>query len=157
MRRDLQFETVYPNSPEEVWRALTDSDALAGWLMENDFVPKVGHQFHFIAKMRFGMERKIPCEVLQLEAPSVLSFSWDSKGSVVTFRLQPVAEGTRLRLEHTGFRGPGGLALAWILSHGWVHKIEDRLPAVLARLALSKREGTTGQTATDAENSRLNS
>ena len=41
----------------------------------------------------------------------------------------------RLILEHTGLKGVGRLALAWVLSHGWARKIDRRLPAVLARAA----------------------
>lgn len=135
MKRDLRFEAVYPNRPQEVWRALTDRDALAEWLMENDFAPQVGHKFHFRFKSKFGFRRAIPCEVLVVDEPRVLSFTWGDKGSVVTFRLEAVAEGTRLCLEHTGLSGPRGLALVWILGHGWVRKIERRLPALLAQTA----------------------
>jgi uncharacterized protein YndB with AHSA1/START domain len=136
VKRDLHFEIVYPNPPEAVWRALTDSEALAGWLMENDFAPQVGHKFQFRVKSRFGTERIIACEVLKVDEPRVLSYTWGGKGSVVTFRLEPIAEGTRLCLEHKGLRGMRGLALAWVLSHGWAHKINQRLPSVLARIDL---------------------
>jgi uncharacterized protein YndB with AHSA1/START domain len=132
VKRDLSFEIVYPNRPEDVWRALTDSDALAGWLMENDFAPRIGHKFHFRLKSRFGFNRIIPCEVLEVNEPRVLSYTWGGEGSVVTFRLEPAGEGTRLSLEHKGLSGLRGLALAWVLSHGWAHKIHQRLPAVLA-------------------------
>ncbi len=138
VKRDLSFEIVYPNRPEDVWRALTDSDALAGWLMENNFKPQVGHKFHFRSKSRLGFERIIPCEVLKVEKPGVLSYAWGNSGSVVTFRLEPVAEGTRLRLEHKGLSGIRGLALAWVLGHGWVRKIEQCLPAVLSDVAMQE-------------------
>jgi uncharacterized protein YndB with AHSA1/START domain len=143
VKRDLSFEMVYPNRPEEVWRALTNPDDLADWLMENDFAPRIGHKFHFRSKSRFGFERVIPCEVVEVDEPRVLSYSWGSKGSVVTFRLEPVVEGTRLCLEHRGFGGARGLAMAWVLSHGWAHKIDQRLPAVLARMVLqeTRKEG----------------
>ena len=136
MKRDLSFEIVYPNRPEDVWHALTSSDALAGWLMENDFAPRIGHKFHFRSKSRFGFNRVIPCEVLEVDEPRVLSYSWGVKGSVVTFRLEPSVDGTRLRLEHKGLGGVRGIALAWVLSHGWRHKIDQRLPAVLTSIAL---------------------
>ena len=136
MKRDLSFEIVYPNRPEDVWHALTSSDALAGWLMENDFAPRVGHKFHFRSKSRFGFNRVIPCEVLEVDEPRVLSYSWGVKGSVVTFRLEPSVDGTRLRLEHKGLGGVRGIALAWLLSHGWRHRIDQRLPAVLTSIAL---------------------
>ena len=138
MKRDLSFEIVYPNRPEDVWRALTNSDELAGWLMENDFAARIGHKFQFRSKSRFGSERIIPCEVVEVDEPRVLSYRWGGKGSVVTFRLEPVAGGTRLCLEHRGFGGVRGLALAWVLSHGWAHKIDQRLPAVLARMVLQE-------------------
>jgi uncharacterized protein YndB with AHSA1/START domain len=136
VKRDLSFEIVYPNRPEDVWRALTCSDALADWLMENDFAPRIGHKFHFRSKSRFGFNRVIPCEVLEVDEPRVLSYSWGVKGSVVTFRLEPSVDGTRLRLEHKGLGGVRGIALAWVLSHGWRHKIDQRLPAVLTSIAL---------------------
>lgn len=138
MKRDLQFEIVYPHPPTEVWRALTDPGALAAWLMDNDFAPSQGHKFHFRSKSRFG-PRRIPCEVLAVDEPRLLSFSWGGQGSVVTFRLEPAAEGTRLRLEHTGLSGVRGLALGWVLRHGWVHKIGQRLPEVLSRMTEQTR------------------
>jgi uncharacterized protein YndB with AHSA1/START domain len=138
VKRDLTLEIVYPNRPEEVWRALTNPDDLADWLMENDFAARIGHKFHFRSESRFGFERIIYCEVVEVDEPRVLSYSWGSAGSVVTFRLEPVAGGTRLRLEHKGSSGVRGLALAWVLSHGWAHKIDRRLPAVLARMVLQE-------------------
>jgi uncharacterized protein YndB with AHSA1/START domain len=140
VKRDLSFEMVYPNRPEEVWRALTNPDDLADWLMENDFAPRIGHKFHFRSKSRFGFERIIPCEVVEVDEPRVLSYLWGSEGSVVTFRLEPVSQGTRLRLEHKGLSGLRGLALAWVLGHGWVHKIEQRLPAVLSNAAMQEAQ-----------------
>jgi len=43
MKRDLRFEAVYDHPIERVWRAITDSQAIAQWLMKNDFEPRVGH------------------------------------------------------------------------------------------------------------------
>jgi uncharacterized protein YndB with AHSA1/START domain len=144
VKRDLRFEALYPNSPEEVWHALTDSGSLADWLMENDFKPSPGHKFHFRSKSRFGIERLIPCEVLVVNEPRLLSWKWGDEGSVVIIRLEATAGGTRLILEHTGLKGVRGLAMAWVLSHGWAHKIDRRLPAVLAQVAseqMRKQDG----------------
>ena len=47
MSESIRREIVFPQSREVVWRALTDSAALAGWLMPNDFEPRVGHRFTF--------------------------------------------------------------------------------------------------------------
>ncbi len=139
MKRELRFEKIYGDPPKDVWHALTDSAALADWLMENDFIPRCGHRFHFRFKSRLGFERKIACEVLEVDEPRLLSYTWGGPGSVVTFRLEAMEGGTRLRLEHTGFSGARGFAFGWALSHGWKHKIEERLPAVLADIAAERR------------------
>jgi hypothetical protein len=70
-----------------------------------------------------------------VDEPRLLSWNWGDEGSVVTFRLEAIAGGTRLILEHKGLKGVRGLAMAWVLSHGWAHKIDRRLPAVLAHAA----------------------
>jgi uncharacterized protein YndB with AHSA1/START domain len=49
MNRDLRFEVTYPHPPEKVWRALTDPQAIAQWLMKNNFEARVGHKFQFRA------------------------------------------------------------------------------------------------------------
>lgn len=136
VRRELHFEVVYPSPPEEVWRALTDPEELASWLMENNFAPSVGHKFQFHLKSRFGFRRAIECEVLEVDEPKTLSYRWGKEGSVVTFRLKPTAEGTRLHLEHKGFGGVRGKTLAWMLGRGWKRKIFVRLPGILGPAGL---------------------
>jgi uncharacterized protein YndB with AHSA1/START domain len=93
--------------------------------MENDFKPLPGHTFHFRSKSRFGVERLIPCEVLVVDEPRLLSWNWGDEGSVVTFRLEATAGGTRLILQHTGLKGVRGLVLAWVLSHGWARRTKS--------------------------------
>lgn len=84
---------------------MTDSGSLADWLMENDPKPLPGYKFHFQSKSRLGIERLVPCEVLVVDEPRLLSWNWGDEGSVVTFRLETITEGTRLILEHTGLEG----------------------------------------------------
>jgi uncharacterized protein YndB with AHSA1/START domain len=99
------MEVVYPHTPERVWRALTDRRALAHWLMPNDFEPRLGHRFQFRPRKRQDGPGPVQCEVTALEAPRRLAYTWhapgDSTPSEVTWTLEPVERGTRLRLEHT--------------------------------------------------------
>lgn len=137
---DIAVETVYPHPPERVWRALTDPDELEAWLMKNDFEPRVGHRFQFRDEPRPGWRGIVDCEVLEVEEPRRLAYTWrgDEEGepTVVTFTLDPADGGTRLRLEHTGFRGFGGFVTRLILSRGWKKKLlRETLPAVLERMA----------------------
>jgi uncharacterized protein YndB with AHSA1/START domain len=134
MSRDLHFEFVYPHPPQRVWRALTDSAAIAKWLMPNDFQPKVGHKFQFRTKPRPGFDGVVNCEVLELEPPRKLVYSWKGGGldTTVTYLLEPAPEGTRLLFDHAGFRGLRGLMVSRMLGNGWKSRVLARnLPAVL--------------------------
>ena len=136
MRRDLKFEAMYPHPPERVWRALTDRAALAQWLMENDFEPRLGHQFTFRTKPAPGFDGIVHCEVTELEPPRRLAYTW--KGgkidTTVSFALEAVEGGTRLVLEHRGFTGAGGMMVSFILGSGWKKMVEKKLPEAVARL-----------------------
>ena len=136
MRRDLKFEATYPHPPERVWRALTEPAALAQWLMENDFEPRLGHQFTFRTKPAPGFDGIVHCEVTELEPPRRLAYTW--KGgkidTTVSFALEAVEGGTRLVLEHRGFSGAGGMMVSFILGSGWKKMVEKKLPEVVARL-----------------------
>jgi uncharacterized protein YndB with AHSA1/START domain len=136
MARDLNFEVTYPHPPEKVWRALTDPRAIAQWLMENDFEAKVGHKFQFHAAPRPGWDGVVHCEVLEVDPPRRLVYSW--KGGPLDTRvswvLEPTADGTRLRLDHTGFRGLRGWMISRMLGKGWSSKILTKnIPALLAQ------------------------
>src|SRR5438045_3841323 len=63
---DILQETFYSHPPERVWRALTDADAMAAWLMPNDFKPLLGHRFQFRTKPAPGFDGVVNCVVLAL-------------------------------------------------------------------------------------------
>jgi uncharacterized protein YndB with AHSA1/START domain len=107
MLRDVKTEVFYPYPPERVWQVLTNPRALAAWLMDNDFEPRVGHRFRFQAEPQQGLDGTIYCEVIQLDEPRCLSYTWRGsfmcKPTIVTWTLLPVEGGTQLQLEHKGF------------------------------------------------------
>jgi uncharacterized protein YndB with AHSA1/START domain len=92
MKRDLRFEQTYPYPVERVWEAITDSAAMSDWLMPNDFVPRIGHKFRFQTKPARGFDGIVHCEVIALDPPRRLAFTWKGGGidTVVTFTLEPV-------------------------------------------------------------------
>lgn len=136
MRRDLKLERVYPYPPERVWRALTSAEALAEWLMPNDFEPRVGHKFQFRAKPGAGWDGIVNCEVLEVDEPRRLSYSWRNNfiDTVLTFTLEPTAGGTRLYLTQTGFDGVKAFMVSLIMGSGWKSMLRKSLPAALARI-----------------------
>ena len=136
MRRALEFEVVYPHSPSKVWRVLTTREHLARWLMENDFVPEVGHHFQFRAQPVGGWDGIVHGEVLELVPERRLVLAWKSNviDTKVAFVLEPVPGGTRLTLTHTGFRGFKPVMTSFILGMGWKGHVRKAIPELLAAL-----------------------
>src|SRR4051812_7091987 len=110
----IEIETFYPFEPGLVWDAITDRESLKQWLMENDFLPNVGHRFQFRTQPQGGWDGIVNGEVLHAERPKLLSYSWDGGGNqtIVTWKLEAAKDGTRLTLHHDGFKGVGGFILS---------------------------------------------
>lgn len=136
MKRDIKLEAFYPYPPERVWRAITDSKAMAKWLMPNDFEPKLGHKFQFRTKPAPGFDGIVHCDVLELEEPRLLRISWRGGpiDTVLKFSLEPVPNGTRLSLEHSGFAGVKGLMISYMMGSGWKKMFRTSLPAVIKNI-----------------------
>ncbi len=130
--RTVVIERTFAHAPEKLWRALTESQWMAQWLMHNDFEPVVERRFQFRAQpVPPHWDGVIECEVLAIEPLKRLSYSWRSMGldSVVLFTLTPVEGGTRLRMEHSGF--PADRQAAYNgATHGW-QKFLGQLEGVL--------------------------
>ncbi|KUM27632.1 ATPase [Mesorhizobium loti] len=105
----LSFECELPDPPEKVWRALSEPELLAAWMMPNDIKPETGKRFAFA-----GPDARIECEVLEAEPGKLLRYSWRERpgaadplpafDSVVTFTLARTASGgTHLSIVHDGF------------------------------------------------------
>jgi uncharacterized protein YndB with AHSA1/START domain len=45
----IHVDEYLPHPPARVWKALTDPDLMARWLMPNDFKLAIGHDFTFRA------------------------------------------------------------------------------------------------------------
>ena len=136
----IVIEHTYPYSVNKVWEALTDPAALADWLMPGDFKPIVGHKVRFHCDPRPEFDGNVDVEVLVVDKPRRLSYSWKTSNmkspTTVTYILTPTKdEGTRLRLEHSGFEGDSGKVMLPLFESGWGHKLSDELGPVLARLS----------------------
>ena len=110
--RSIIVERIIAHPPEKVWRAMTQAELIGEWLMKNDFAPVVGHRFNFRSEPVNGWNGVTDCEVLVVEPPSRLVYSWNASGdqaasgikSVVTWTLTKVDGGTRVHMEHAGFK-----------------------------------------------------
>jgi uncharacterized protein YndB with AHSA1/START domain len=138
--RTINVDQFLAHSPAKVWRALTDADLLARWLMPNDFRPIVGHRFTFRTQPRpqQDFDGVVHCEVLDLEPEQLLRIAWRGGrlDSTVTWTLKPEGRGTRLFLEHTGFDpgDPTQRAAYTIMGGGWRSHVLAALDRLLAKL-----------------------
>jgi uncharacterized protein YndB with AHSA1/START domain len=92
-------------------------------------------KLRLLAKPKPGWSGVVDCEVLEVNEPSLLRYSWtgDEGGGVteVVYRLEPHAGGTRFTYDHTGFTGVGGVFMAKLLGHVRRKMLRVGLPPVL--------------------------
>jgi uncharacterized protein YndB with AHSA1/START domain len=132
--RTIRREMKFPQAPEGVWRALTNSAALAEWMYPNDFEPRVGHRFTFRVPPSRNLEHGLVVhgEVLICVPPNELVFTWVVDGFLntqVSYRLEPDGTGTRVLFEHTGFEQEaafGGAEYGWNVMHAKLAKLLEK-------------------------------
>lgn len=119
----LRFQVELAHPPAKVWRALTDPELAAQWLLPAaGLEPRPGATFTLQAPPQPGWDGVVRCRVLDAQAERRLTYTWTvgdgALDTVVTFTLTPTASGTRLSIEHAGF-GPdqrqafGGARYGW--------------------------------------------
>lgn len=130
MSLTLSLDFQYTTSIEKAWSALTDSSKLAKWITENDFKPVVGHRFQFRHQPSEYWDGIVDGEVLVVEGPNRLSYSWATgdERHTVTWTLQDLGEGkVNLHLDQTGFSNAPGLEGARYGWSEWFNKFEKVL------------------------------
>lgn len=143
MPKVIRKEVVFPDPIEKVWHALTDPQALAEWLMPNNFKPVAGHKFNFHIDPMGPMLGIVECEVVEVEPPRRLVYTWVMRPSkpdrprhapmTLTWTLEPVGSGTRLTLVQTGAE-----AMNWFfrlsMNMGWSRYLKKLMPLVLRNI-----------------------
>ena len=140
MPTEIKHKYFFAQSPEAVWEYLTKSELMEQWLMKNDFLPVVGHDFQFRSNPvpALDFDGIIYCKVLKVIPFKTLSYSWkcgpgDGKitlDSIVLWTLHPKDNGTELFLENTGFKEIENFNIYAAMNDGWqknIKKIADYL------------------------------
>ena len=139
----IVVEYVFPQTPAKVWRALTEPELLAAWLMPNDIRPVVGHKFNFRSQPMGDWNGVVDCEILEVLPQSKLVYTWLGGSTTnqayghrlqttVTWTLAPAPDGgTILRLVHSGFH-PEDFALK-AMGQGW-NSMGPRIEKIVAAL-----------------------
>lgn len=128
---DIVVDEVLPHAPETIWRTLTTGELIARWLMApTGFKPVAGTRFTYKTKPAGAWDGTIRCEVLEVVPHERFAYSWKGGDesnvgygsrldTIVTWTLARVAEGTRVRLVHSGFVRPVNDTAFNNMSEGW--------------------------------------
>jgi uncharacterized protein YndB with AHSA1/START domain len=132
----ISFDLALPHRPEKVWRALTEPELLAQWLLPvQEFALERGAAFRFSAPPQPGWDGTVQCRIVDLEPPVRLSYRWvvGDLDTLVTFTLTPIPEGSRLVIVQSGFveaqkRNWGGARYGWDLMGNRLIDLLGRTP-----------------------------
>ncbi|MBW3112160.1 MULTISPECIES: SRPBCC family protein [Bacillaceae] len=133
--QDIQQTVLFKAPIQKVWDAVSTSEGISSWFMPNDFQPVVGHEFHI--QSPFGPS---PCKVLEINPPHKLSFSWDTDGWFVEFRLKEVGNQTEFTVIHGGWKDDDAVVskpnekssvIRERMANGWIGIVDQRLRKVV--------------------------
>lgn len=129
--QDIVVDDVFAHAPEALWKTLTTGELIGRWLMPpTGFEPVKGNRFTFQTKAAGAWDGVIHCQVLEVIPHERLVYAWKGGheanigygsllSTVVTWTLARVANGTRLRLVHSGFVTPTNDSALKTLGEGW--------------------------------------
>jgi len=134
----IVVDEVFPHAPETIWKTLTTGELIARWLImtPTEFEPVTGKQFTFQTTPAGAWDGVIHCQVLEVIPNERLAYSWTGGhegnvgygsrlDTVVTFILSRVANGTRLRVVHSGFVLPKNDTAFKNMSEGWKNVVRN--------------------------------
>ncbi|MBO8193084.1 SRPBCC domain-containing protein [Streptomyces oryzae] len=139
----VRVDQFLAHPPAKVWRALTEPELIAQWLMPCDFRLEIGHRYTMQARAMpaTGFSGTVQAEVLAFEPESMLRVGWrdadpgSASGAdwTITWTLRPEGRGTRLFLVHEGFDPDNPLQqrARHVMGGGWVSVAGRRLDEVL--------------------------
>ncbi|MEV7406083.1 SRPBCC domain-containing protein [Streptomyces sp. NPDC091267] len=139
----IHVDQFLPHPPAKVWRALTEPELVAKWMMPGDFRLQVGHRYTMeVASVpATGFSGTVRAEVLGFETGKTLRIGWqdadptaDNRADwTITWTLVPEGTGTRLLLTHEGFDpdNPAQQRARTIMGGGWRSRVMRSLEGVL--------------------------
>lgn len=141
--QQIVVDEVFPHAPETIWDTLTTGELIARWMMRPvGFEAVAGNRFMYQTTPAGEWDGIIHCEVLDVVPNERFAYAW--KGghennvgygskleTIVTWTLTRVANGTRVRLVHSGFVLPKNDTAYQNMSEGWI-KVVRNLDAVAA-------------------------
>jgi uncharacterized protein YndB with AHSA1/START domain len=140
MINDIRIVRDYPHARTKVWKALTDPKLMALWGMRPEgFAPTVGTKFRLVGKPNRAWRGFVECEVTEAREQEIIAYTWignqDADVTHISYELADIPDGTKLTLEHTGFKGISSFFFTSIFMKPGLKQVTDNgLPHVLADL-----------------------
>jgi uncharacterized protein YndB with AHSA1/START domain len=146
--QDIVVEELFPHAPEIIWQALTNGALIERWLMKpTGFEPVVGNRFTYQTTPAGDWDGTIRCEVLEIVPNRRFAYAWRGGhesnigygaplDTIVTWTLENVAGGTRVRMVHSGFVVPRNDSALKTMGDGW-KKVLPKLETLIAQGGLN--------------------
>jgi uncharacterized protein YndB with AHSA1/START domain len=141
MQTEIKNEWIYEQSPTEVWKYLTQADLIALWLMPNNFMPVLGHEFQFTVKPipSLDLDGIFHCKVLEMVPLKKLTYTWRGGSgngvftldTVVEWTLEKYGNGTKLLLKQSGFKDTN-LSVFKSMTDGWKKQVQIMVDHLIA-------------------------
>ena len=143
----LIVKQTFNTNPENIWKALTDKDAMKVWYFNlSEFIAQPGFEFSFLGQGAKGEQYLHLCKVQDVIENKKLSYSWcykDIEGkSVVSFQLQQDNEFTTVILTHEGletFPKDNPDFAVESFNQGWTYILGTSLKNYIENAALNER------------------
>ena len=136
MQKEIKNEWIYEQPPNEVWKYLAQAEFIALWLMPNNFMPILGHEFQFQIKPipSLDLDGIFHCKVLEIVEHKKLVYSWKggpgngvfTLDTVVEWTLEKYGKGTKLFLKQYGFKEIN-LSIFMSMTDGWQSNIQKMI------------------------------
>lgn len=133
MKDSIIKEKLFNHPIDKVWNAISKAEEISTWFIQADFKAEKGYQYTFTSEPNEKGCTTISGTVKEAN-PYVLVYTWivasTEVETTVTWKLEPVVEGTKLHLEHSGisnYTGDTAIAMFESFNGGWDNCIDGLL------------------------------
>ncbi|MBV1877143.1 MAG: SRPBCC domain-containing protein [Pseudomonadales bacterium] len=120
---NIRKTRLYDANIEDVWQAITDEKKLTEWFMPARFKAEPGYQFEFQDQPQGKWDGRLWGEVNEVIEPHRLCYSWIgnqmNNKTLVEWTLKKTHQGTKVTLEHSGFKGFNDSLIGFFHRFGW--------------------------------------
>jgi uncharacterized protein YndB with AHSA1/START domain len=132
MQKTLRKKRIFYGVPiETLWQAITDSNQLEEWFMENNFIGGENNSFEFLDKPGEKWKGVFHGEIISYQPTINIAYSWSHNKlrhtTYVWWKLHSQGENTTIEIEHSGFKGISDYFASFNYSKFWNRKLNGLL------------------------------